>query len=71
MKSPECITMPTGVFIARQQASAIEWFTLMNSTEKLPSFIVSPAFTVRKFGSCGKLNSFKRFSMIFNVSGVP
>ena len=27
LKSPECITIPRGVFIARQQASAIEWFT--------------------------------------------
>ncbi len=43
LKSPVMTTMPTGVLIAKATASAIEWFTWMNSTWKQPALTVSPA----------------------------
>ena len=45
LKSPECRTVPAGVRMARQQESAMEWFTRMNSTVKFPTFTESPAST--------------------------
>ncbi len=42
LKSPVMITVPTGVWMAKATASAMEWFTWMNSTEKQPAFTTSP-----------------------------
>ena len=53
LKSPVWITVPTGVVTARQQASAIEWLTLMNSTDILPAVTTSPASTQLRRGVKG------------------
>ena len=37
--------MPIGVRMANMNASAMEWFTWMNSTAKQPERMVSPAST--------------------------
>ena len=42
LKSPVWTHTPTGHLMAKPQASAMEWFTWMNSTENLPAFTVSP-----------------------------
>ena len=39
--------VPIGVRMANMNASAMEWFTWMNSTEKQPARITSPASTAR------------------------
>ena len=46
LKSPVCTTVPTPHLMAKPQASAMEWFTWMNSTVNLPAFTTSPASQV-------------------------
>ena len=46
LKSPVWTTVPTGDLMAKATASAMEWFTWMNSTENLPAWITSPASQV-------------------------
>ena len=46
LKSPVNTTVPTGVRMAKATASAMEWFTWMNSTVKHPAFTTSPALWV-------------------------
>ena len=47
LKSPVKITVPTGVVMASEKLSAIEWVLRMNSTEKCwPTFTTSRGATV-------------------------
>ena len=71
LKSPVCTTVPSGVWMARQQASAIEWLTWMNSTVSAPARTLSPALTVRRSGFQGSECSSSLFLTIPMVSRVP
>ena len=46
LKSPVWTHTPAGVWMAKATASAMEWFTWMNSTRKAPARTVSPASQV-------------------------
>ena len=46
LKSPVWTQVPTGHLMAKATASAMEWFTWMNSTVNLPALITSPASQV-------------------------
>ena len=46
LKSPVWTQVPTGHLMAKATASAMEWFTWMNSTLNLPAFTTSPASQV-------------------------
>ena len=72
LKSPVCTSIPSGVLMASAQASAMEWFTWMNSTVKdAPSRITSPALTQRRSAFHGRVCSCSLFSMMPSVSRVP
>ena len=71
LKSPEWKTIPTGVFTAIAQASAIEWFTCINSALKTPRLITSPASTVYSSGSYPGEFSSSFPSIIPRESRVP
>ena len=71
LKSPEKNTVPTGVFIEIAHASAIEWFTRMNSALNTPSFTTSPASTVFRTGFSLNVCSDSLFATIPTVRRVP
>ena len=68
LKSPVWMMVPTGVWMAKQTASAMEWFTWMNSTLKRPARMTSPASQVTSLvlstNRCSSSFSFTRPKVI-------
>ena len=70
LKSPVMMTVPTGVRMAKETASAIEWFTWMNSIEKQPALTTSPGWCVTIFVFSSRPCSSSLSLMRPSVSGV-
>ena len=71
LKSPVMTTVPTGVRMAKATASAMEWFTWMNSTLKHPALTTSPGLWVTSLTLSSSLCS-SSFSLISPlVMAVP
>src|SRR5256885_1311970 len=71
LKSPEWITMPTGVWMASAVVSGMLCATWMNSTLKGPSSTTSPAVISRKSTCSASLCSRSLFLMKPRVSRLP